>query len=205
MRVFEILLAIGAVALYFYYFWRERTTSRAARERGGHRPWMRRGIRALLPLAALLIVAQSVGAFRAPLPLPAESATPLSAVGHLVFWMSALVLVWARNTIGRHWAHAADYQIVPGQALVTGGPYRYVRHPIYGALLGMFFGSQLALTSWFAVITLPLFFLLRWQAGREEILLRNAFGDSYAAYARSTGRLFPVLHKTRGTERRSAA
>src|SRR5881275_3061754 len=48
-----------------------------------------------------------------------------------------LLAIWARRAIGSNWS--AIVTLKKDHALVTRGPYRYVRHPIYSAILMMFF------------------------------------------------------------------
>lgn len=77
--------------------------------------------------------------------------------------------------------------------LVTDGPYRYVRHPMYtSVLLGAAAllstnNSYDMMVSWIA-----LFFVLWSKLGYEEQLLEQRFG-SYRAYQKRTGRLLPFL------------
>ena len=82
-----------------------------------------------------------------------------------------------------------------GKELVTGGPYRYVRHPLYAAFLGPFaFGFALFLDGWFflawAALQYPIWHL---NVAAEERLMRRGFGDEYAEYCRRTPRFVPRM------------
>jgi len=76
--------------------------------------------------------------------------------------------------------------------LVTDGPFRWIRHPTYSAVLALWLGAALATLD---AILLVLFLFplvgLSAQARAEEELLRDKFGDAYEAYARRTGRFVP--------------
>ncbi len=79
------------------------------------------------------------------------------------------------------------------KALVTGGAYRYVRHP---QLLGIYltlFGEALLLQSWWIAGYALLIVLTsaRVALGYEAQRLQGAFGESYASYAASTKRFVP--------------
>jgi protein-S-isoprenylcysteine O-methyltransferase Ste14 len=81
-----------------------------------------------------------------------------------------------------------------GHQLVTHGPYRYVRHPLYS--VGMLAYLALALITslwWILVGLLPAVLFLLWRTPREEARLIETFGDEYRAYARRTGRFVPKL------------
>jgi protein-S-isoprenylcysteine O-methyltransferase Ste14 len=80
--------------------------------------------------------------------------------------------------------------------LLTNGPYRVTRHPIYTGILGMLLGS--ALITGFggvlvALLVLGGVFLARIQ--REEKLMLQTFGEQYNRYQREVPRIVPFLHK----------
>lgn len=78
--------------------------------------------------------------------------------------------------------------------LVTSGPYRWVRHPLYtvGALLYIAFG--LMADNWFiALMGILAFIAMAIRTPREEANLIEKFGDEYREYMKRTGRFFPKL------------
>ena len=98
---------------------------------------------------------------------------------------------YAAWTLGR----AYDRVVTP-ESLVTTGPYRFVRHPIYTAYLLLFVGGLGALGSPVAVCVLALaswrFYVPRMAA--EDDILAKEFGDKWRAYATATpSRLFPFV------------
>ena len=81
-----------------------------------------------------------------------------------------------------------------GARLVTGGPYRRIRHPMYTSLLlGM--GALVVADArpWRIALLVALLVVLMLKAAREEEYLRAAFPD-YAAYASRTWRLVPFVY-----------
>lgn len=78
--------------------------------------------------------------------------------------------------------------------LVTRGPYRWVRHPLY-SVGTLFFGSfGLLAANWFVLLsTLCTLVMLLVRLPKEEERLIERFGDEYRAYMEQTGRLLPRL------------
>jgi len=85
-------------------------------------------------------------------------------------------------------------ELKPGARLVTGGPYRRIRHPMYASvLLGV--GALVVADSrpWRIALLAALLVVLLLKAAREEEYLRAAFPE-YAAYASRTWRLVPFVY-----------
>ncbi|MEJ2447149.1 MAG: protein-S-isoprenylcysteine O-methyltransferase [Anaerolineales bacterium] len=77
--------------------------------------------------------------------------------------------------------------------LVTGGVFKYIRHPMYAAHLLWAIAQPMLLHNWiagfsFLVVALPQY-LLRVEA--EEEMMLDSFGEEYADYMEDTGRIFP--------------
>ena len=84
--------------------------------------------------------------------------------------------------------------------LVTGGPYRWVRHPLYLTGLMLFAGIGLMNSSWFVVglSVVTLVGILTLVIPREEAHLVARFGDRYRDLVRRTGRLLPRIERRGG-------
>ena len=79
------------------------------------------------------------------------------------------------------------------QQLVTKGPYRWVRHPLYsGALLLLLALSLISANGLIAGLTAMAPLLMQRIICREEAELIGKFGEEYRRYMRSTGQLFPL-------------
>jgi len=123
------------------------------------------------------------------MPRPLELGIGLLTVA-IAVWSVWLVLAAVR-TLGRQWKVVAG--LVEGHQLITAGPYRIVRHPIYTGMLGMMLATGLVVSVWYA---LPIALALGWtgtviRVRSEERLLREAFGERYAEYAKKVPALFP--------------
>ncbi len=79
-------------------------------------------------------------------------------------------------------------------ALITQGPYRWVRHPLYS--VGTLFVVSLSLLAanwWMGLASFVALLLLRHRLPQEEGKLIERFGDAYVTYMEQTGRLWPRL------------
>jgi protein-S-isoprenylcysteine O-methyltransferase Ste14 len=72
--------------------------------------------------------------------------------------------------------------------------YRWVRHPMYSALMLCFVGLSLVSAVWpfMVLVLLSILFFFR-VVGREEVMMIEQFGDEYRAYMKKTGRFLPRL------------
>jgi protein-S-isoprenylcysteine O-methyltransferase Ste14 len=126
------------------------------------------------------------------IPLPARSVTlSLACVGLALVVVGTGVNILGRCALGGNWGD--QIRIYRDHQLVTGGVYRYVRHPLYASLIWMFFGAALFFQNWLALAAdLGIFLPAMCYRGRqEEVALRSLF-PLYAEYARKTGMFFPL-------------
>jgi protein-S-isoprenylcysteine O-methyltransferase Ste14 len=93
--------------------------------------------------------------------------------------------------LGTYWSHTLEVR--EQHRLITHGVYRRIRHPMYAALLLYSVGQALALPNWVAgpsyLVTFGVLFALR--VHPEERMMREQFGDEYAAYIERTKRVVP--------------
>ncbi len=116
----------------------------------------------------------------------------LSAIAVPLAAASVAVMLACQRTLGSQFAYQA--RLVEGHRLITAGPYRYVRHPIYTALFGLGLATGLVVSRWPVI---PIFAVL-YVAGTvirirsEERLLRAAFGAEFDDYARRVPAFIPI-------------
>jgi protein-S-isoprenylcysteine O-methyltransferase Ste14 len=122
-----------------------------------------------------------------------EPDTPmLAALGAVIQSAFLAFAIWARRHLGRNWSGEVTVKV--DHQLVQSGPYRFVRHPIYTAMAGMYAGSAVAIGEWHCVaaIAIMLFAYAR-KIGLEETALRGEFGEVYDDYRRKSWALIPPL------------
>jgi protein-S-isoprenylcysteine O-methyltransferase Ste14 len=102
------------------------------------------------------------------------------------------LMIWARLTFGRRSFHATADPTEGG--LVTTGPYRHIRHPIYTAACLFIFAGAAAHLSWpTAGLALLVLAGCAFRMAAEEHLLVQRYPE-YAAYAAKTRRMIPYLY-----------
>lgn len=122
-------------------------------------------------------------------PLPAWQ-TAL-AVG---LFLIAAVLSWTGvRALGRQWRVEAG--VNPDHELVTRGPYRVVRHPIYTSMLCMFLGTGCLVTRPLLLLFATLVFIAGTEirVRIEDGLLAARFGERFEEYRRSLPAYIPLI------------
>ena len=105
---------------------------------------------------------------------------------------AAALLYWALTSLGKNLTDTVA--IRANHTLVTNGPYRFVRHPFYGATF-LLVSATVLLTAdgLIAFFGFLVFALLAIRSPIEEQKLIERFGDDYRRYADRTGRFLPRL------------
>jgi protein-S-isoprenylcysteine O-methyltransferase Ste14 len=139
-------------------------------------------------LLAYLINPRWMAWSSAPLPVPFRWA------GVVLSLLAGGLLLWMFRSLGKN---ITDTVVTRREhTLVTSGPYRWVRHPMYVALLLAVVGYSLAAANWLVlVLGLVVFTLLAIRSRQEEANLVARFGDDYRRYRCATGGFFPRLSR----------
>lgn len=181
MLVVKVVFAAGWAAFWIYWIASAFTMKR------GRIPWSREiGIRFVLLVLVVVLVRARV--FRHHV----DAANPwLIALGFVLFGLGLAFAIWARLNIGRNWGSPMSQKVDP--ELVTTGPYRFVRHPIYSGILIAGLGTAAALNwTWLiAVVLAGVYFV--YSSVVEERFLARSFPDTYPSYQRSTKRFLPFV------------
>jgi protein-S-isoprenylcysteine O-methyltransferase Ste14 len=111
----------------------------------------------------------------------------------MVFYLAGLLMfLWAQETLKRRPPHLSFSDVVP-DAFENGGPYRYVRHPIYAAYFLIWLGGPVATGNlWLLASALWMIASYAVAATEEEVLFeRSPFAERYRVYSRRTGMFVP--------------
>lgn len=112
----------------------------------------------------------------------------------LIMALAALPLLW-----WVHWALGSNFSgllhVREEHTLVTYGPYRWVRHPMYSVFYLYMIGILLLTSNWLigGLMLVGLTLVLVTRLRREENTMIEKFGDRYRDYMKRTGRFLPPI------------
>jgi protein-S-isoprenylcysteine O-methyltransferase Ste14 len=115
----------------------------------------------------------------------------LGAIGAVAFASGIALAIWARVRLGSNWGMPMTQKVEP--ELVTSGPYRFVRHPIYSGLLLALLGTALVTNLIGLIIVVILGAYFYYSASVEEKNLTAIFPAAYPAYRTTTKMLIPFV------------
>jgi protein-S-isoprenylcysteine O-methyltransferase Ste14 len=115
----------------------------------------------------------------------------VKALGVVLLVSGLGLAVWARIYLGRNWGMPMTEKAEP--ELVTSGPYRYVRHPIYSGLLLAFLGTALATNLYWLIGLAVIGTYFVYSATVEERILTSSFPKDYPSYRARTKMLIPFV------------
>ena len=121
----------------------------------------------------------------------ATRSVTLEVIGALLFAAGIALAVWARLHLGRNWGMPMTQRAEP--ELVTSGPYRFVRHPIYTGLLTATLGTALVNNLLGLVVVAALVAYFYYCGIVEERNLTATFPAAYPEYKSRTKMLIPFL------------
>jgi protein-S-isoprenylcysteine O-methyltransferase Ste14 len=174
-------LAVGCAWIVFWIYWLASASTSKESVAGG---WRTR-----------LTGASAIGVFLIAGVLRhgglAVHSVILAAIGAALFAGGIALAVWTRLHLGRNWGMPMTQRAEP--ELVTSGPYRFVRHPIYTGLLTALLGTALV-NNLLGLIVVAVLVAYFYYCGRvEERNLATTFPATYPEYRSRTKMLIPFL------------
>jgi protein-S-isoprenylcysteine O-methyltransferase Ste14 len=118
---------------------------------------------------------------------------PLLWLAMLLAPLAVLLGALAARSLGREFRVQAV--VTERQRLITSGPYRVIRHPIYASLLGLLLATGLTITQWPALLASLAVFLVGTEirVRVEDSLLAASFGADFEAYRKRTAAYIPFV------------
>ena len=191
-RIITLIVLVTAFSISAYY-------RRAARETGetidrreeGSLVLILRLIFGLFLLALLLLnifFPQALTWSKFELPLS------IRLIGAAISIISVLLILWVFRSIGRNISETVLTK--QDHELVTSGPYRWVRHPLYSSALLLIFTIGLMLGDWvlllFSLVGTVVFRFMVIPAEEEKLVA--LFGEEYEKYKNQSGALIPKIN-----------
>lgn len=109
-------------------------------------------------------------------------------LGILLGTAGTLLAIWAKFVMNKSWGLPGQHNQYSQNKIVTSGPFKITRNPIYVGLLFFLFGYELSQLSLFMLLIIPSLWLINRAIIREEKLLLKIFGNKYAEYFNSVPR-----------------
>jgi protein-S-isoprenylcysteine O-methyltransferase Ste14 len=173
-----------AIAVSWAVFWIYWLVSAVGVKRG-HGGWRRIPVNGITAVAVFILVrVLRSGSLAVHNPV-------LGAIGAALFASGIALAVWARFHLGRNWGMPMTEKSEP--ELVTSGPYRFVRHPIYSGLLLALIGTALAIDLLGMILAVLIAGYFYYCARVEEKNLIRTFPTAYPAYRLGTKMLIPFV------------
>jgi len=182
---------ISAVVLFFWLWFHRLVVHRGFKDlvdtRGGTSPLTTWGVVIeTFTMATFCLLAPFI-------PLH-EPWAPAMIVGNIGAVLACGVGLWARRTLGRHFSIHLTTDKEQGHQLVTAGPYRWVRHPVYTGDLMFHLSVPLITCTYEGLVFSVIYFLLiRSRMQTEEVMLSSEYPD-YGPYMERSHRLIPGVY-----------
>ncbi|MEI7719553.1 MAG: isoprenylcysteine carboxylmethyltransferase family protein, partial [archaeon] len=108
----------------------------------------------------------------------------------LIIIFGTYMNVRGRFYLGKNWSN--QIKIYKDHYLVSSGPYKIVRHPLYASLIWIFYACSIIYLNWAAFLLNSFIFvpMMVYRARQEEKLLSEQF-KNYRDYKNKTGMFFP--------------
>jgi len=181
MNPVALRTALGLAWLAFWVGWLLLARwSKQGRSAGARIP-------AALPLIVVVVILAHAFKGRSL----AVDALAVQIVGIALFAGGLGIAIWARFVLGRNWGMPMTLKDEP--ELVTSGPYRRVRHPIYTGILLALLGTALATYLYWLIALAGMAAYFVYCARVEERLMGAAFPSAYPGYRARTKMLIPFV------------
>ncbi|MCA0986489.1 methyltransferase family protein [Guptibacillus algicola] len=123
-----------------------------------------------------------------------EESPLMRSIGILIYGGGILLRYWGIKELGQFFSR--DVIVEDDLELVSSGPYRKLRHPLYTGLLLILIGFPIYMGVWIGVIVTALLVLpmLLYRISIEEKMMSKSIGVGYEEWGKSRNRLIPYIY-----------
>ncbi|NNG25934.1 MAG: isoprenylcysteine carboxylmethyltransferase family protein [Ignavibacteriaceae bacterium] len=143
-------------------------------------------------ISTLSLIALIVGVFQVGTLEYLEEYNIIRYIGAAFYLVFSWIQVWAFKTLGENYSQ--DIMIKKDHKFVTGGPFKFIRHPQYLCQLIVDLGGAVATLSYvvggLAIIEIPIYIL---RASIEDKLLAKHFKEEFSAHKKKSGFMLPFI------------
>jgi protein-S-isoprenylcysteine O-methyltransferase Ste14 len=124
----------------------------------------------------------------------------ITILGAVIFIPGLLLYIWGLHTLGQSFNASSGFGVRLQQShqLVTIGPYAYVRHPMYIAVMLTGWGGLLLFLTWTMFFFAVIMFGLIARAHKEEEILAEVYREKWELYKQDVPAWFPKLKSIMG-------
>lgn len=116
-------------------------------------------------------------------------------IGYVFIFLGLFLAISAVKELKDNWDNMMLYKIRPNHKLINTGVYKYIRHPIYLAIILEVVGYEIIANSWlFIFFLVASATILCLHTKNEEDLLLKHFGDDYINYKKQTKKFIPFIY-----------
>ena len=137
--------------------------------------------------------------FWIPLPVrfPGAADAILLGMGSILYFPAIALYLWGLAALGKQFgvSTAAGADLYLDHQLVRKGPYRWIRHPMYLAVLLAAAGALLIFRTWAMLVFTPLSLVVIRRAASEEALLAEEFPEEWGSYIQEVPPWLPRCYK----------
>jgi protein-S-isoprenylcysteine O-methyltransferase Ste14 len=130
-------------------------------------------------------------------PLSIKASVLLDVIGLILYSAGCVFMLWARRALGKMWGISTSQQVKlhDDHQIIQGGPYAFVRNPMYFGWWVAMLGLILLYPVWM-VLLMFLFSMMAFigRAHREEAALAERFGEAWTEYKKCTKFLIPFIY-----------
>lgn len=155
------------------------------------------------PAAILLTAAWVVIGVLLWTPLPLQFSVVMDRIvlslGSFAYFPAIALYLWGLAALGGEFGITTTdgAGLYSDHQLIRKGPYRWVRHPMYLAVLLAAGGALLIFRTWAMLIFTPLSLVVIRRAANEERLLAEEFPDEWGKYSQEVPKWLPRCYKER--------